>query len=84
MNDSYKNHDLVKGFIVSNVFAFTLIGITKFSVDKFGGDNHDEAGVMVFSEFIIIPILMGIICSWNWRNLQIKGRKSSGCTLFRF
>ncbi|MES2268381.1 MAG: hypothetical protein V4520_16580 [Bacteroidota bacterium] len=54
------------GFIVPNAFAFILIGITKYIFRNF----YDSPGVLIFSEFIIIPFLMGIISAWFWRNIK--------------
>jgi hypothetical protein len=58
----------LNGFIVPNVFAIITIAITKYC-------GKTEAVVLIFSEFIIIPILMGIICAWFWRNLELPMRK---------
>ncbi len=57
------------GFILPNVFAFTLIGISKLFV------GQNPSGVFIFSEFIIIPTLMGIISAWFWKDTIIKQRK---------
>jgi uncharacterized protein YndB with AHSA1/START domain len=59
---------VLKGFIISNVFAFALIGLSKVYI---GRPISDSAGTMVLSEFVIIPVVMGIICAWYWRNLRL-------------
>ena len=46
-----------------------VIGLTKYT--------WDESGVLVFSEFIIVPVVMGIISAWFWRKLALPGRKLS-------
>jgi hypothetical protein len=66
---------IINGFIVSNAVAFTIIGLSKLGLHAMFSSRNNA--VIVFSEFVIIPILMGIICSWNWRNLQIKRRSSA-------
>ena len=59
----------LNGFWVPNAFAIATIAITKYS--------ETEAGILIFSEFIIIPILMGIISAWFWKELELPGRKVS-------
>ncbi|SEN98221.1 hypothetical protein SAMN05216436_12764 [bacterium A37T11] len=50
---------LYKGFFYANLFAIGLIGICHaFKLDD---------GVFIFSQFVIIPLLMGIISAWFWR-----------------
>ena len=55
-----------KGYFVANVVAFTLIGLTKYLYHPTAG----AGGTFIFSEFVIIPMLMGIICAWYWRKLD--------------
>ena len=74
MKEKNTDFDIAKGFIVSNIFAFTVIGVTKLF--------SKEAGVIVFSEFVIIPILMGIISSWFWRNRELTGKTRSAYSLY--
>jgi hypothetical protein len=73
MDDKYSKVELIKGFVFSNTFAFILIGLSKLALSR---PYNKGTGILVFSEFIIIPMLMGIICAWNWKNLQLKGRMS--------
>jgi hypothetical protein len=55
----------LKAYVISNVFAVGVIGINKYFIV----DSHvNISGVFAFSEFIIIPMLMGIITAWFWRN----------------
>jgi hypothetical protein len=56
-----------KGILASNAFAMLVIGLTK-ALDP-------EPGIFIFSEFVIIPVLMGIISAWYWRNLLLPGGK---------
>ncbi len=60
------------GFIVPNFVAFALMGIT--GIIHFTLGNND--GVLIFSEFIIIPILMGLISAWFWKDLELQSRTS--------
>ena len=64
MKSIFSNQKL-NGFIVSNVIAFAIIGITKYVVPWEGGT------VFIYSEFIIIPLVIGIISAWFWRKLNL-------------
>ena len=66
---------LLSGFFFSNLFAFTLIGLTKIAVERPAGSS---SGVMIFSEFVIIPIIMGLICAWFWKDLDLSGSSKTG------
>jgi hypothetical protein len=57
------------GFIVPNIFAMAVIGATRYLMSDGG------SAVFVFSEFVIIPMMMGILSVWFWRSLELKGRK---------
>ena len=77
MNNNPNLYQATKGYFYSNLFAFTLIGMTKFiltSVIKEEPLLIGNSGVLVFSEFVIIPIIMGIICSWYWKDLKLTSR----------
>jgi len=57
----------LKGILIPNAFAITVIGLTKYFV------KTDGLGNFTFAEFIIIPILMGLISAWFWKDLNLKG-----------
>ncbi|GAB2683815.1 hypothetical protein GCM10027037_01020 [Mucilaginibacter koreensis] len=61
------------GYVVSNFTAFIIIGITAMF--------KPDAGVLVFSEFVIIPMLMGIISAWFWRKLELSSSQLVGYSL---
>ena len=56
----------IKGYFVANAAAFILIGLTKYIYSV----NPEGSPIYIFSEFVIIPILMGIISAWYWRKIQ--------------
>lgn len=56
---------LLAGFILANLFAVIVIWMQS----KLGA----ESGVLIFSEFVIVPILMGIMASWFWKDLNLRG-----------
>jgi len=57
----------LNGFLLPNIFAVAIIALTKYT--------QMDSGVLIFSEFIIIPILMGMISAWFWRNQELPGRQ---------
>jgi hypothetical protein len=62
------------GYLISNLVAFAIIGVNKYLIV----DTHSNVGgTFVFSEFVIIPMLMGIIAAWFWRDLDLNGRALS-------
>jgi hypothetical protein len=70
MSDTNKHFDTAKGFIISNIFAFIVIGIESSIKSNF-------VNRLIFSEFIIVPILMGIISAWYWKDLELRSRLSA-------
>ncbi|WP_256006290.1 SRPBCC family protein [Pedobacter deserti] len=58
--------EIIKGLILSNAFAFSSIAIASFL--------KPDSNVLVYTEFVVVPLLMGIICAWCWRDLGIKSR----------
>lgn len=70
MNDKVNKRDTIKGFILSNLFAFVLIGITKLL--------KPDPGILVYAEFVILPLLMGIISVWCWKSLNLTGKQLTG------
>ena len=57
---------VLHGYVASNLFALLVLGLTSVISAR-------EDSTLVFSEFVILPIVMGIIASWFWRNLEPKG-----------
>ncbi|QQL49591.1 SRPBCC family protein [Mucilaginibacter ginkgonis] len=57
------------GYVFANLFAVVVISITKHFMPPYIN------GVLIFSEFIIIPLVMGIISSWFWRDLNLSSRQ---------
>jgi hypothetical protein len=66
---------IAKGIIAANLVAFSIMAISKFVITYNGYDAmQNGAGVLVFSEFVVIPILMGIVTAWFWRSLNLSSR----------
>lgn len=55
-----------KGFIIPNAFAIITVALSRY----FGGNS----GILVFSDFIIVPFVMGIVSAWYWRNREVPSR----------
>lgn len=68
--DRFIPSPIVQGILLANIFALTVIGLQNAFIQESG--NNSGAGVLVFSEFVIVPVLMGIITAWYWRNLGLK------------
>ena len=68
-----KAQKILTGIVVANIFAITMIAITKWL--SWHNSLSAVAGVFVFSDFIIVPILMGIISAYFWRDLNLSGGK---------
>ncbi|MCQ6959989.1 hypothetical protein [Mucilaginibacter aquariorum] len=56
------------GFLLSNAFGMATIGISKLLMKDFNG-------TLIFSEFVIVPFLMGIVSAWFWRNINFGSRQ---------
>ncbi|CAH0147520.1 MULTISPECIES: hypothetical protein [unclassified Pedobacter] len=58
---------LLQGIIISNVIVLIIIWLNNWL-------HSEKDGILVFSEFVILPLLMGVISSWFWRNLNLKSK----------
>jgi len=58
-----------KGFLISNLVGLAIVGITKILMAQ------NSEPVIIFSEFIIVPVLMGMVGGWFWQDLQLRSRK---------
>lgn len=61
------------GYLMANLMAFVIIGFTKYMHRP--GSGIGNSGVLIFSEFVIVPLLMGIISAWYWRDLALASGK---------
>ena len=66
-----KAQKIVSGIFIANLFGIGMIAITKWISSL--GTMNGVAGIFVFSDFIIVPMLMGIISAYFWRDLNLKG-----------
>jgi len=66
----------IKGMLVPNVFAITIIGLTKYFI------TDERAGFFIFSEFVIVPVAMGVISAWFWKDLDFGRRQNFGYAIY--
>jgi len=58
----------VYGFLVPHLFACTVIAINKYT-------EIGQSSILIFSEFVVIPMLIGIISTWFWRKYELSSGK---------
>ncbi|GAB3920299.1 SRPBCC family protein [Mucilaginibacter myungsuensis] len=61
----------VLGFIIPNLCTALIALITKLLAS-------DGSGNLVFSEFVILPMLMGIFSAWFWKTEEYNTAKAMG------
>ncbi|MBC7863933.1 MAG: hypothetical protein IAF38_13235 [Bacteroidia bacterium] len=71
---------ILLGLGVANAVAALLMTATKLIVNN--DHTSDMGNVLIFSNFVVIPLLMGIISAWFWRNLQMKNLQYFLCSLY--
>lgn len=64
-----KNLTIASGLVISSITAVLVVGATKFIGSYF---NLNSNNLFIFSTFIVVPFLMGLICAYCWRSLQMK------------
>ncbi|MGZ3833865.1 MAG: SRPBCC family protein [Mucilaginibacter sp.] len=62
------------GYLASNLVGMAIIAANKYLLQS----PNSAGGTFIFSEFVIIPMLMGIIAAWFWRPLELTGRAAAG------
>ena len=65
------------GFALSNGFAIIVMAISRYTTIF-----RDGPGVIFWAEFIVVPILMGIISAWCWRNEELSSRKLTAYSVY--
>lgn len=63
-----KNREIIKGIVFANLFAFVMMGITHLLINS----NSSLSGIFMTSDFIVVPIVMGIINAYCWQNLKLR------------
>lgn len=74
---SSSRSNLLTGIVVANVVSLLVITLCRLILS--GQDGLDAlSNVLIWSSFILLPFLMGIICAWFWRNLGLRTRAYIG------
>lgn len=71
MNNN-KTTKVILGIVLANIVAVVIIAVSKWAVAQ--DESSGLAGVFVWTDFIIVPLLMGIICAYIWKDLQLSGK----------
>jgi hypothetical protein len=66
--------NLVKGFVASNLVALLIVGLMKYT-------QSQDSGILIFSVFVIVPLLMGIISAWFWVKNDLKSKTLMGYSI---
>lgn len=74
MTTNFYRASLLKGFAVSNLLASLMIGLIKYTVIP-------NNGVLVFSIFVIVPVLMGMVSSWFWIKIDLRSKHIVGYSI---
>src|ERR1700756_3882186 len=75
-----KTGKILLGLLVSNAAALILMAITRVAVDYANSQPYNwpaktGRAILIGSDFFIIPLLMGILSAYMWRNLELRGVK---------
>lgn len=74
MTMNFYKATLLKGFVMSNLLAFLMVGLIKYSILPNNGE-------LVFSIFVIVPMLMGMISAWFWIKVDLKSKAFIGYSI---
>ncbi len=61
----------VNEILLSNLFGIVIVALNN-------AFRMQDVNVFLYSEFVIVPMLMGIICTWFWRKLNLRKRDLFG------
>jgi uncharacterized protein YndB with AHSA1/START domain len=74
MKMNFYKATLLKGFAVSNLLALLMVGMFKYT-------KLQDNGALVFSIFVIVPILMGMVSAWFWIKIELKSKALIGYSI---
>jgi hypothetical protein len=67
-----KAASIISGILASNLVGILIIWFSKYMVERLEGTvQANISGMFIFSDFIIVPLLMGMVCAFFWRNLNL-------------
>jgi hypothetical protein len=82
MKTNFLNPRIYAGIGVANATALVIIYLSKILI--YVGEHYHSYNlptVFIYSDFIIVPILMGIICAAFWQKLEMKSWSYVGYSL---
>lgn len=74
MTMNFYKATLLKGFVMSNLLALLMVGMFKYT-------KLQDNGGLVFSIFVIVPILMGMVSAWFWVKIELKSKALIGYSI---
>lgn len=74
MTTNFYRATLLKGFAMSNLLALLMVGLFKYT-------KLQDSGALVFSIFVIVPILMGMVSAWFWIKLELRSKHIVGYSI---
>jgi uncharacterized protein YndB with AHSA1/START domain len=66
---------LLYGIFIPNIVSIVLVGGLKLGSSTL---STDSSSIFIFSSFVIVPTLMGIISAYFWRDLEMKTKQKIG------
>jgi hypothetical protein len=66
---------LLYGIFIPNIVSTAIVGGLKFLSSKL---SSDSSSVFIFSSFVVVPTLMGILSAYFWRDLEMKIKHKIG------
>ena len=70
-NASTRNKDTILAIVVPNFIALLFMVISKLAVGE-SASSPTDSSVMIFSIFVVIPSIMGLISAYFWRHQGMK------------
>jgi len=67
----------IKGMVLPNGFAMLVIGLTRYLMA-----DTDGGGIFILSEFVLVPLTMGLMSAWFWKDLNLSSGKNFVYTLY--
>lgn len=70
-----KSRAIVYGIVVSNCLAAVILLLTSWAVNAAHSGGSGPV-VFIVSEFVLLPMLIGMINAWFWKNHKVRGGQS--------
>src|SRR4051812_18098880 len=77
------NRSKLAGIVVPNIIFLVITGIIKFITYSYAAGS-DIAPILIASNFILLPIIMGIVSAYHWQNLNLSTKQRLGISLYTF